>query len=97
MEKYDIIVTNSNTKGEIIENTFNIRLDAIQSHFRENHDTNRYADELKHLSTDIGRIANENDTGLLYLYRVVKRELSFLSNSITSTHHEVTDSFMAGV
>ncbi len=63
-------------------NTFEIRLNAISEHNRTNHNLLRYKQELQDLAKDIGRHSDESDKDLLHLYRVVKRELSF----ITGTH-----------
>ncbi len=61
--------------------TFEIRLNAISEHNRTNHNLGRYSDELKSLAKDIGRHSDEDDKDLLYLYRMVKRELAFVTQS----------------
>ncbi len=69
----------NNIKGEDMKNVFDIRLEAIAEHNRANHNLTRYKMELQSLAKDIGKIASESDTDLLYLYRAVKRELGFLT------------------
>ncbi len=74
----------NNIKGEDMDlSTFGIRFEAIGSHFREDHNPLRYKTELSDLAHDIGRHADEEDNDLLYLYRAVKRELSFVVGSKT--------------
>jgi len=64
-------------------NVFEIRLNAVNENFREDHNPLRYKEELKSLAKDIGKIAEEDDKDLLYLYRAVKRELSYITGSKT--------------
>ncbi len=65
-------------------NVYDIRLEAIQDHNRQDHDLQRYKNELKSLAHDVGnKISSEDDFELLYLYRRVKRELSFITGSNT--------------
>ena len=64
-----------------MRSTFQIRLEAIESNNRENTNLVRLKTELKDLATDIGRKINESDTELMYLYRRIKQEISFLSTS----------------
>ncbi len=68
------------TQGDMMISVFEIRLNAVNEHFREDHNPLRYKEELKSLAQDIGRHADESDIDLLHLYRTVKRELGFLSN-----------------
>ncbi len=73
----------NNIKGEDMRNVFDIRLEAISEHNRANHNLTRYKAELQDLAKDIGRHSSESDKDLLYLYRMVKRELSFIMGSHT--------------
>ena len=64
--------------------TFDIRLGAIQDHNAQDSNIERYKQELKTLAQDIGTaIVREDDFSLLYTYKRVKQELSFITSSGT--------------
>jgi len=64
--------------------TFDIRMEAIVDHNRQNYDLQRYKEELKSLAYDLGNtISSEDDFELLWLYKRVKQELSFITGSNT--------------
>ncbi len=60
-------------------NTFQIRLSALQEHFRQDSNALRYKDELKYLRRDIGRSCDEDDADMLHLFKTVSRELGFIT------------------
>ncbi len=64
--------------------TFDIRFGAITDTFAADHNPMRYKEQLKILKKDIGKtIDAEKDFELLYLYRRISQELSFIVSSDT--------------
>lgn len=69
------------TEGDTMLNVFEIRYAAIQDQFRVDANIYRYQDELRLLKRDIGRIMDDDDSVLRWIYRRVAQELSFITQS----------------